>query len=60
MVNRKNAPVEVTGYRNVWLPTFNANDEMISERWWSVKQELYADEDFLPWNDESGSDIPPF
>lgn len=60
MRNLHKAPVEIAGYRNAWLPTLSAGDTQISMRWWSIKQEIHADDEYLPWDDETGSDIPPF
>ena len=62
MLKRKIPPVEVTGMPfDVWRPTLVADDGEISMRWWSVgPQELYGSEDYEPWDDRTGSDIPPF
>jgi hypothetical protein len=59
-MNLKRVPVEIAGYRNARLATYNPNTKDVSLKWWSVRNDMYDEADFEPWNVEDGSDVPPF
>ena len=60
MANRRITPVEVAGYRSVRAWTYDSTLESADFRWWSVRNDEYDDDDFLPWYGDSSVDDCPF
>lgn len=60
MKNKKTPPVEILGYRNVRIPTYDLSSKCVVDKSWSVVNDLHGDDDYLPWDEDEGSSIPPF
>lgn len=60
MKYKRKVPVEICGYRNALIPTLDATANCIVDKWWSVCNDIYDDDDFIPWDSDEGSSIPPF
>lgn len=61
MKNKLNAPVEVSGYRNVRLPTFDPKTNSVVDKWWSYhKNDNHGDDDFLPYDEDAECEKPSF
>lgn len=60
MVNLKRTPIEISGYKNVLIPSYDTRKHLVEERWISVQNDTHSDDDYEPWNDEAGSEVCPF
>lgn len=60
MKYKRKFPVEVVGYRTASIPVFDPQKKCVVDKWWSVKNDLHGDDDYIPWDSEEGSEIPPF
>ena len=60
-MNKFKMPVEVRGYRNMRLPTFDPSQNCVVDKWWSVCwNDNHSDDDIQQWDVDEGSQIPPF
>ena len=60
MANNGIVPVEIAGYRSVCIWTYDSHGKLADFQWWSVRNDEYDDDDFLPWNGDSSVDDCPF
>ena len=57
---KRKMPVEVAGYRNVLVPAFDPRKNCVVDKWFSLADDIHADDDLIPWDSDDESSIPPF
>lgn len=60
MKYKRKKPVEIAGYKNAMIPTFDHRQNCVVDKCLSWANDPYDEDDFLRWDDEEGSEIPPF
>ena len=53
-------PVEVAGYKSAIVPTYDPQEKCVVDKWWSIVNDDHSEDDYIPWDSEEGSEIPPF
>lgn len=53
-------PVEIAGYVNRLIWVVDIHDPKFRQKWMSVINENYADDEILPWSGDSTPDTCPF